>query len=409
MIALVRTLALIAAAFLGICTAASAAQPAPGPDRQILVMVRHPPDHYRPNGGYGGGYGDELARSARQRLARGLARQYGLSLIEDYPMPMIGIDCFVMVVPDGRSPLSVAEQVSHDPKVSWAEPVSVYRAQSAAGATDDPLYPAQPAASQWHLADLHRIATGRGVKVAVIDSGIDAGQPDLVGQLIVNRNFIIGREAAAEQHGTAVAGIIAAKADNGVGIAGVAPAARLLGLRACWQPRSNATVCDTLSLAKALYFAVGNKADVINLSLSGPDDRLLRELLKVAIGRGAVVVAAFDGGRADGGFPASFPGVIAVSDGSLAAFGDRVYTAPGRDVPTTQPGGRWFLVSGSSFAAAHVSGLAALVRQVDRGPPVTLVSGRGSSGVIDACATLVRAARHCDCSCADSPRAGRGR
>ena len=122
--AFARTVALIAAAFLGVCSAQLAAQTAPGPERQILVMVRHPADHYRPNGAYGGGYGDELARSARQRLARGIAHQYGLSLIDDYPMPMIGIDCFVMLVPEGRSPASVAEQISHDPKVSWAQPMN---------------------------------------------------------------------------------------------------------------------------------------------------------------------------------------------------------------------------------------------------------------------------------------------
>src|SRR6202008_3801808 len=137
------------------------------------------------------------------------------------------------------------------------------------------------AAAQWHLADLHRLASGRGTRVAVIDSGIDDRHPDLAGQLTVNRNFVSGQSLVAEQHGTAVAGIIAAKADNGVGIVGVAPGARLLGLRACQQGRGS-TVCDTLSLAKALYFAVESKSDVINLSLSGPDARLLREILNVA-------------------------------------------------------------------------------------------------------------------------------
>ena len=103
---------------------------------------------------------------------------------------------------------------------------------------------------------------------------------------------------------------------------------------------------------------------MINLSLGGPDDRLLRELLKVAL------PARHRGGHRirskayRGGFPASMSGVVAVSDARGTAV--RVYTAPGRDVPTTQPGGRWFLVNGSSFAAAHVSGLVALVRQRQR-------------------------------------------
>ena len=175
-----------------------------------------------------------------------------------------------------------------------------------------------------------------------------------------------------------------------------------MGLRACWQVRGSAsapTVCDSFSLAKALYFAISQGAEVINLSLSGPNDRLLRELIRTALAHGSAVVAAFDNKRADGGFPASVPGVIAVSDVSLAASRGRVYTAPGRDVPTTQPGGRWFLVNGSSYAAAHVSGLVALIRQRRSSATLSLVSERTWGGPIDACATLVKAASGCDCSC----------
>jgi subtilisin family serine protease len=364
-------------------------------DREILVMVRHPLDHYRATGAYGGGYGDELARSARQHLARRIARQYGLTLVDDWAMPMIGVDCFVMVVPQGRSTKAAAEQVSHDADVDWAEAAQLYSTRGAAH--NDPLYAAEPAAGQWHLADLHRIADGRGTVVAVVDSGIDARHPDLAGQVAVNRNFVSGQPLIAEQHGTAVAGIIAAKADNRVGIAGVAPGARLLGLRACWQRGSSAT-CDTLSLAKALYFAVENHPDVINLSLSGPDARLLHEILNIAYARGIAVVAAFDPKLPGGGFPASLPGVIAVSDTPVAGTRNDVYAAPGRDIPTTQPGGRWFLVNGSSFAAAHVSGLLALMRERKRAAPLMLVAQR-RGGEIDACATLLRVAGACDCAC----------
>jgi subtilisin family serine protease len=364
-------------------------------DREILVMVRHPLDHYRATGAYGGGYGDELARSARQHLARRIAHQYGLTLVDDWAMPMIGVDCFVMVVPQGRSTKAAAEQVSHDADVDWAEAAQLYSTRGAAH--NDPLYAAEPAAGQWHLADLHRIADGRGTVVAVVDSGIDARHPDLAGQVAVNRNFVSGQPLVAEQHGTAVAGIIAAKADNRVGIAGVAPGARLLGLRACWQHGSSAT-CDTLSLAKALYFAVENHPDVINLSLSGPDARLLHEILNIAYARGIAVVAAFDPKLPGGGFPASLPGVIAVSDTPVAGTRNDVYAAPGRDIPTTQPGGRWFLVNGSSFAAAHVSGLLALMRERKRAAPLMLVAQR-RGGEIDACATLLRVAGACDCAC----------
>lgn len=377
-------------------TPASAQQQAPPPGRELMVMVPHPPDHFRPGASYAGGYGDDLSRSARERLARRLARQFGLTLVDDWPMPMVGVDCFIMAVPGDRSLKQAADELARDSRIAWTQPVQVYTAQaSPARQPNDPLFAAQPAARQWQLAKLQRLATGNGVRVAVVDSGIDASHPDLAGQIAVNRNFVAGRPMAAEQHGTGVAGIIAARAGNGIGLAGIAPGAKLLGLRACWQATGK-TQCDSFSLAKALYFAIDQKASIINLSLSGPDDRLLRELLKTAMAKGETVVAAFDRSQPDGGFPASVPGVIAVTDASLAGSRSRVYIAPGRDVPTTQPGGRWFLVNGSSFSAAHVSGLFALLRQRGSSISPTLVA---QAGYIDACATMAYAGLNCECAC----------
>ena len=401
---LLRLLTLVASAFVAASfSPATAGNLDPSPDRQILVMVKHPPDHYRAGGGYGGGYGDELSRSSRERLARTIARRYGLTFVDNWPMPMIGVDCFVMAVPQGRSTSTVAQQVSRDGDVDWAEAVELYTARSSPH-PNDPLYAAQPAAAQWHLADLHQMASGRGTRVAIIDSGIDSGHPDLAGQLLTNRNFVAGQPFVPEQHGTAVAGIIAAKEDNRLGIVGVAPGAKLLGLRACWQLKgpTASTACDTLSLAKALYFAAESRPDVINMSLSGPDAKLLRALIGVAIGRGTTVVGAVDPKLPDGGFPASVAGVIAVSDASLAGSRGDVYIAPGRDVPTTQPGGRWFIVNGSSFAAAHVSGLVALMRERRHSAQLALVSQRRGGGSIDACATMIRVSGACDCACSST-------
>lgn len=407
---LLTLFAAVAGLALAVPAAAQGSAAVP-PERQVLVMVRHPAEHFQPSGGYGGAYGDQLAQSARERLARGIARQHGLTFVDGWPMPMIGVDCFIMAVPEGRSTAAAVQELSHDSKVAWAEPVQLFETKSAGPPPNDPLFPAQPAAYEWQLADLHRIATGRGIKVAVIDSGIQANHPDLAGQLLVNRNFVVGQAEVPENHGTGVAGVIAAKSDNGVGISGVAPGARLLGLRACWQQpgAAAATVCDGLSLAKALYFAVQEKADVINLSLSGPEDRLLRTLVEAALARGSTVVTAYDAGKPGGGFPASVPGVIAVSDHALPASRSQVYIAPGTDVPTTQPGGRWYLVNGSSFSAAHVSGLAALVRQRRPSADLMLVSDRRTGGEIDACATLERAVSGCDCSCGGTAASARFR
>ncbi len=369
--------------------------------RQVLVLLRLAPDHLRADPGYSGGYGPGAERAARRRIADRLARDHGLTISTGWPMPRVGVDCFVMDVPAGQSPAEVAARLSQEHDVAWAEPMHIYRAQGkvAATAPNDPLFKAQPAARAWRLADLHELSTGRNVRVAVIDSQVDAGHPDLAGQAPVRQDFVLDHAAVPEPHGTAVAGIIAAIANNGVGIVGVAPGARLMALRACWQEAAE-TVCDTLSLAKALHFAIEHDAQVINLSLSGPPDILLGRLLDVALARGAVVVGAADPNLALGGFPASHPGVIAVATDLGAGRTGSAYLAPGRDIPTTQPGGRWSLVNGSSFAAAHVSGLIALMDARGGGRrAANLVVAR--SGGIDACASLLQALGPCQgCACA---------
>jgi hypothetical protein len=375
--------------------------PAPGPaSRQVLVLLRLAPEHQRADPGYAGGYGPGPERAARRRIADRLAHDHGLTIAAGWPMPRVGVDCFVMDVPVGQSPAKVAAQLSRERDVAWAEPMHVYRAQGKVAAQpNDPLFKAQPAARAWRLADLHELSTGRNMRVAVIDSQVDTGHPDLAGQAALRQDFVLDHAAVPETHGTAVAGIIAAIANNGVGIVGVAPGARLMALRACWQEAAD-TVCDTLSLAKALHFAIEHDAQVINLSLSGPPDILLGRLLDVALARGAVVVGAADPNLALGGFPASHPGVIAVaSDQGLGRTGP-AYLAPGRDIPAPQPGGHWSLVTGSSFAAAHVSGLVALMEARGGGRHrLNLVVAQ--SGGIDACASLLQALGPCQgCGCA---------
>ncbi len=374
------------------------------PSRELLVLLRLPPVHYRPGGDGGDAYSDGAGAEARRRLAEQLAKAHGLSLVTDWPMPLLGVDCFVMVAPEGRTGEQAATDLSHEPAVSWAQPMGVYQAQAGVSAPNDPLFRAQPVARGWRLADLHQMSTGRGVRVAVVDSQVDTAHPDLAGQVVVQENFATGRPSDPERHGTGVAGVIAARADNGLGIVGVAPEARLMALRACWQtgPPGAATICDSLSLAKALHFAVDHHAQVINLSLAGPPDILLGRLIDVALARGITVVGAFDRQLPAGGFPASWSGVIAVTDGEVEAGRPNLYTAPGHDIPTTEPGGRWDLVNGSSFAAAHVTGLIALTRQGAHGQgsrdghPLVV---RSSGGALDGCATLIRAFGPCNCAC----------
>jgi subtilisin family serine protease len=362
--------------------------------REVLVLTRLTPAHFQVNSGYGGAYGTMQARRARLNVARRIARANGLTITDDWPMPLLDLACFVMEVPAGKSVDDTIHRLSQDRDVMFAEPMGVYTAQ--ATSYDDPLYRAQPTAAEWHLASLHQISTGRGIDIAVIDSGIESSHPDLEGQVTQNLNFVTGQSFRAEDHGTGIAGVIAAKAGNHLGIVGVAPGARLWGLRACWQ-QASATVCDSVSLAKALHFAVERGAQIINMSLAGPPSELLDRLINVALARKMTVVAAYDAKLPDGGFPASHRDVIAVAEEGQRAPRPGVYLAPGRDVITTQPGGKWNIASGSSFAAAHVSGLLALMRARSSGGRLILTTLPGSSAV-DACATLMHLSGAYDCA-----------
>lgn len=375
------------------------------PPRQLLVLLAIPAAHFLPEANYSSGYGDAAGRAARHRVAAALAAGHGLTLGIDWPMPSVGLHCYVMDVPAERDPADIAVQLAHDPRVSWAQAMHLFRPLG----HDDPLFDMQPAAREWHLEELHAVASGLGVRVAVIDSAVQADHPDLAGQVATNADFTGEKASAGERHGTAVAGIVAALADNRAGIAGVAPRARLHALRACVEARSgDATTCATLPLALALNAAIEQSDQIINLSLGGPQDRLIRRLVEAALARGIDVVAAVDTSAPDGGFPADVPGVFAVVGVERSGMPPGTIVAPGRDVPTTVPVSRWAALSGASYAAAHVSGLLALIR----GEQARNGRARGASGMplvlfpdgrVDACASLVRAGAPCACDCGQAP------
>ena len=134
-------------------TAAPSASPDAMADRRILVMLRLAPEHYRPGTDYGGGYGDPTSAQARRRLAARIARKEGLRLETGWPMPILGIDCMVMIVPEGRSLEGTAERISHLSGVAWSQPLHRYATQGQAPAFyNDRLFRAQPATRGWQLA-----------------------------------------------------------------------------------------------------------------------------------------------------------------------------------------------------------------------------------------------------------------
>ncbi|WP_143742380.1 S8 family peptidase [Roseateles chitinivorans] len=281
---------------------------------------------------------------------------------------------------------------------------------------NDPYFGLQKGFQQMSAAALQQVSVGARVKVAVIDTGVDARHPDLSGQVARQRDYVSGGgalvEGVPERHGTEVMGLIAARANNRQGIVGLAPGAVITSYRACWtearveRPGPGTARCNSFTLAQALGAAIADGADVINLSLGGPSDPLLTRLARHAQARGAVLVAAAPPERLGKGFPSEVPGALVVASAGDAseAEADGWLVAPGRAVLTTVPNGGYDMDTGSSLAAAHVTGVVALLRAAD---PVAdaprlrraLLGSMSATGGINACAaarTLGVSGLRCD-------------
>jgi subtilisin family serine protease len=216
-----------------------------------------------------------------------------------------------------------------------------------------------------HLMEAHRINSGDDVLVAVIDSKIDTDHPDLAG-VIAAEYDAVGTSTPAHSHGTAMAGAIAAHSK----LVGVAPKVKLLAARA-FSGTGESAQSTTFNILKALDWAASKNARIVNLSFAGPPDAMLREMLIKANARGIVLIAAVGnaGPRSAPLYPAADPGVIGVTATDAedklmpqANQGPQVtVAAPGVEILAVAPGGGYQVTSGTSVAAAHASGVAALL------------------------------------------------
>jgi thermitase len=213
------------------------------------------------------------------------------------------------------------------------------------------------------------VSTGRGVRIAVLDSAPEAGHRDLAGVRVALVED--GPDAAPSVHGTLTTGVIAAVPHNGFGIAGAAPDAEVIAIPVC-RPHG-ATPRDTCGLfdvLRGLDLAWDERADVLNLSVVGPPNPLLERATRRLDDLGVLIVAAAGNeGTDQARYPAAYPSVVGV--GSLDADGLPVASsnrgpsaeiwAPGAEILSTVPGGAFAFASGTSFAAAHVSGALAVL------------------------------------------------
>jgi type VII secretion-associated serine protease mycosin len=274
-------------------------------------------------------------------------------------------------------------------------------AWSAAGGLRAPAASAQGVAQQVRTAEMPelreidvpaawRVSKGSGVTVAVLDTGTDAGAPDLTGSVTTGPDYTRGADPPGYQpphlHGTYIASLIAGHGSGPGrtgGVIGVAPEAKVLAVRVILddQEPGFAVYNENSSFEEAIpdgiRYAVRHGASVINMSLGSTNPtRDMREAISYAVARNVVVVAsAGNDGTTGGGFtaysyPASFTGVISVgavgASGKRASFSDRnasvVISAPGVNIVGAGPGGQYLSGSGTSPASAFVAGVAALIR-----------------------------------------------
>jgi len=312
--------------------------------------------------------------------AADVASSYNLQVVREISLDSTGETLAVFATADSVS--QVIALLALDARVAGAQPEFIYRTAATPGIAaltpvvrhSDPFAWLNYGPEKTGVIGLHGEIRGSGQLVALIDTGVDVEHPELKDRI---REYmdVSGRGWSADAHGTAVAGIIAANADNGLGSYGVAPESEILALKAC-QPKDGGlrARCWTSTLVKALDVAMVKDAGVINMSLAGPPDDLLARYVGLAIGQSRVVVAAAGNGgpNAKPGFPAALPGVLAVTavdaeDGlyAMANIGDYIdLAAPGVDIVTPAPDGGYPPLSGTSMAAAHVSGIAALMREL---------------------------------------------
>ena len=302
------------------------------------------------------------------------AQRNGLAAV-DNGVAAAGVTLQRWRITDARPVGDVIRALQADADVQAAQPNYRFRLAQQAGLAEAPAseLSVQYAQVKLHLAQAHELSTGQGVLVAVIDTGIDGRHPEIAGAIVKSYDAI-GSGDRADGHGTGIAGAIVAH-DR---LTGVAPNARLLAIRAFDNsgPDAEAT---TMTIVRSIEWAMAQGARVINMSFAGARDPLIARSVAAARRKGIVLVAAAGNGGPNSPplYPAADPNVIAVSatdvDDHLLEQANRggqiAIAAPGVELLLPAPGGRYQMATGTSFAAAHIAGIAALM--IARNPRLT--------------------------------------
>jgi hypothetical protein len=312
-------------------------------------------------------------KEALKPLLDKLERSYRLEVVEVTALGSLQRSLIRLRMPDERTVEEVIEALSRDPYKITPQPNYIYR--SCGVNETDPLSDLQYAFKAMDADRLPSGIDGRDVTIALIDTGVDYQHQDLTRRIAHKKDFTDNGPFHHDLHGTALAGIITAHCGNGIGICGLAPGAKIIAIKACRPIAEGKMAAMTTSfwLSQGIDYAIVQKVQVINLSLGGPKDLLITELITEAFSRGIILVAAAGDKSLTNypPYPAALPGVIAVAavdikgkpyaEGIKGGFID--LCAPGVDIMTTLPGDKYNFCTGTSMAAAYVTGAVALLLQ----------------------------------------------
>jgi hypothetical protein len=311
----------------------------------------------------------EIDGSLSDAQADQLARRHGLARLQSQNFPLIGSTIGLFRVTDRRAVDTVSRELATEAGVRSVQPNFRYvlQEQKAELTEGDP---AQYAVAKLHLPQAHTLARGANVTIAVIDSGIDINHPELANSIAASFDAL-GSKEGPHVHGTGIAGAIVAHAR----LIGSAPAARILAIRA-FGVASNGAESNSYVILKGLDYAAAHGAQIVNMSFAGPKDALIERGITAMATKGIVMVAAAGnaGAKSPPLYPAANANVIAVSatDAQDKLFfasnrgGYIAVAAPGVDIFLPAPDNKYQMISGTSFSAAYVSGLAALM--LERNP-----------------------------------------
>jgi Subtilase family len=311
----------------------------------------------------------EIDGALSDAQADAVARRHGLTRVESQNFPLIGATIGLFRITNRRTVETVSRELGTDTSFRAVQPNFRYilQDQNTELTEGDP---AQYANTKLRLPQAHTLAHGANVTVAVIDSGIDIGHPEFASAMVASFDAL-GSKEGPHVHGTGVAGAIVSHAR----LMGSAPAARILAIRAFGATPKGAESTSFVIL-KGLDYAASHGAQIVNMSFAGPKDALIERSIAAIAAKGIVMVAAAGnaGPKSPPLYPAANTNVIAVSatdaqDRLFAASNRGGYvaiSAPGVEIFLPAPDEKYQMTSGTSFSAAYISGLAALM--LERNP-----------------------------------------